>query len=70
MSRPLSPRSGADRREQSLEGLYWLAVLKGKAFEAKEDTLSSTDHIEKGYLVVKAQWLKLEEKCGEGGRRS
>ena len=22
----------ADRREQALEGLYWLAVLKGKPF--------------------------------------
>lgn len=94
-----------ERSEQSLEGAYWLAVLKGKPFEATEDMLHGTvdehstptqtlgspspetlsslthgptppsslglkDHIEKGYLVVKAQWLKLKEKNGEGGRRS
>ena len=45
-------------------------MLKGKPFEAKEDMLHGTDRIEKGYLIVKAQWLKLKEKSGEGGRRS
>ena len=60
----------AEKSEQSLEGAYWLAVLKGKPFMATKDTLQSTDHIEEGYLVVKAQWLKLKEKNGEGGRRS
>jgi hypothetical protein len=60
----------AARGEHSLEGAYWLAWLKGKPFEAKGDELHGTDLIEKGYLVVKAQWLKLKEKNGEGGRRS
>ena len=32
----------ADRREQSLEGLYWLAVLKGKAHTLAEDTVVNT----------------------------
>ena len=48
----------ADRREQSLEGLYWLAVLKGKAYTLAEDTVVNTDTIPAGYLVVKAQWLQ------------
>ena len=39
-------------------------------FELKEDMLHGTDRIEKCYLIVKAQWLKLKEKSGEGGRRS
>ena len=59
-----------EKSEQSLEGPYWLALLKGKPFEATEDHYHSTDHIEKGFLIVKAQWLKLKEKNGEGGRRS
>ena len=45
----------ADRREQSLEGLYWLAVLKGKAYTLAEDTVINTDTIPAGHLVVKAQ---------------
>ena len=43
----------ADRREQNVEGLYWLAVLAGKAFEATEERLQNTDRIEKGWLVVR-----------------
>lgn len=57
-------------RERSIEGVYWLAILKGKPFEATQHTLSATDEIEEGYLVVKAQWLKLENKDLEGGMRS
>lgn len=60
----------AHESERSWEGAYWLAVVKGKAFQATEDTLHATDHIEKGFLVVKAQWLILKERNGEGGRRS
>jgi len=56
--------------ERSVEGIYWLAVLKGKQFKATTDTLSATDLIEEGYLVVKAQWLKLENQDCEGGLRS
>ena len=56
----------ADRREQSLEGLYWLAVLKGKAYTLAEDTVVNTDTIRVGYLVVKAQWLRLEQRECEG----
>jgi hypothetical protein len=57
-------------RERNFEGVYWLAVLKGKPFEATAETLSATDSIEAGFLVVKAQWLKLEKKDLEGGMRS
>ena len=53
-----------------MEGAYWLALLKGKPYEAKGDELNATDLIEKGFLVVKAQWYKLKEKNGEGWRRS
>ena len=60
----------ADRREQSLEGLYWLAVLKGKAYTLAEDTVVNTDTIPAGYLVVKAQWLRLEQRECEGKLRS
>ena len=60
----------ADRREQSLEGLYWLAVLKGKAYTLAEDTVVNTDTIRVGYLVVKAQWLRLEQRECEGKLRS
>jgi len=59
-----------DKREQGLEGLYWLAVLLGPAFEATEETLQATDRIQPGYLVVKAKWLKLEKRSCEGGLRS
>ena len=60
----------ADKCEHSVEGCYWLAVLKGKPHEATEATLHATDAIEPGYLVVKAQWLKLEKRDCEGGLRS
>ena len=60
----------ADRREQSLEGLYWLAVLKGKAYTLAEDTVVNTDTIPAGYLVVKAHWLRLEQRECEGKLRS
>ena len=56
--------------ERSLEGIYWLAILKGQPFTATEETWQATDHILPGYLVVKAQWLKLESKSVEGGLRS
>lgn len=60
----------ASRREHSLEGMYWLAILKGRAFEATEDIMDSTNKIERGWLVVRAQWLKLEQQECEGGLRS
>ena len=60
----------ADRREQSLEGLYWLAVLKRKAYTLAEDTVVNTDTIPAGYLVVKAHWLRLEQRECEGKLRS
>ena len=46
--------------------LYWLAVLKGKAHTLAEDTVVNTDTIRVGYLVVKAQWLRLEQRECEG----
>jgi len=56
----------AGRRERSLEVLYWLAVLKGKAHTLAEDTVVNTDTVPAGYLVVKAQWLRLEQRECEG----
>ena len=52
----LKAKQLADRREWSLEGLYWLAVLKGKAHTLAEDMVVNTDTIRVGYLVVRAQW--------------
>ena len=44
--------------------------LKGKAHTLAEDTVVNTDTIRVGYLVVKAQWLRLEQRECEGtGRR-
>jgi hypothetical protein len=43
-----------DRREQGLEGLYWLAVLCCKHFRPTEETLRGTNRIEAGWLVVAA----------------
>ena len=37
-------------------------MLKGKAYTLAEDTLVNTDTIPAGYLVVKAQWLRLDEQ--------
>ena len=48
------PRRSA--RTVLLEGLYWLALLKGKAHTLAEDTVVNTDTIRVGHLVVKAQW--------------
>ena len=59
-----------DPSEQSIEGKFWLAVLSGKAFTATEATLHETDTVEAGFLVVKARWLKLEQRDCEGGLRS
>ena len=36
-------------------------MLKGKAHTLAEDTVVNTDTIPAGYLVVKAQWLRLEQ---------
>lgn len=60
----------ADKREQNVEGLYWLVVLVGKPFTATQETLHATDRIEEGWLVVKAKWLKLEKADCEGGLRA
>ena len=38
----LKAKQLADRRERSREGLYWLAVLKGKAHTLAEDTVVNT----------------------------
>ena len=60
----------ADKREQNIEGLYWLAVLSGKPFTATRETLHRTDRIKEGWLVVKVKWLKLEKKVEEGRLRA
>ena len=41
-------------------------MLKGKAHTLAEDTVVNTDTIRVGYLVVKAQWLRLEQRECEG----
>mmetsp|Transcript_19280 Transcript_19280/g.56567 ORF Transcript_19280/g.56567 Transcript_19280/m.56567 type:complete len:221 (-) Transcript_19280:97-759(-) len=46
--------------------LLALAVLKGKAHTLAEDTVVNTDTVPAGYLVVKAQWLRLEQRECEG----
>mmetsp|Transcript_33525 Transcript_33525/g.110852 ORF Transcript_33525/g.110852 Transcript_33525/m.110852 type:complete len:140 (-) Transcript_33525:144-563(-) len=69
-AKQLAAAGRANRREWSLEGLYWLAVLKGKAYTLAEDTVVNTDTIPAGYLVVKAQWLRLEQRECEGKLRS
>ena len=47
-------------------------MLKGKAHTLAEDTVVNTDTIRVDYLVVKAQWLRLEQReCeAEGKLRS
>ena len=45
-------------------------MLKGKAYTLAEDTVVNTDTIPAGYLVVKAQWLRLEQRECEGKLRS
>ena len=45
-------------------------MLKGKAHTLAEDTVVNTDTIRVGYLVVKAQWLRLEQRECEGKLRS
>ena len=62
--------AGRCPRRSALEGLYWLAVLKGKEYTLAEDTVINTDTIPAGYLVVKAQWLRLEQRECEGKLRS
>ena len=58
---------GASSRSRGSTGL---AVLKGKAYTLAEDTVVNTDTIPAGYLVVKAQWLRLEQRECEGKLRS
>ena len=41
-------------------------MLKGKAHTLAEDTVVNIDTIRVGYLVVKAQWLRLEQRECEG----
>ena len=41
-------------------------MLKGKAHTLAEDMVVNTDTIRVGYLVVKAQWLRLEQRECEG----
>ena len=45
-------------------------MLKGNAYTLAEDTVVNTDTIPAGYLVVKAQWLRLEQRECEGKLRS
>ena len=45
-------------------------MLKGKAYTLAEDTVVNTDTIPAGYLVVKAHWLRLEQRECEGKLRS
>ena len=51
-----------------LEGSYWLASLCSDAYEALADDLHSTDQVQAGWWVVKAQWYKLEQVSHRGYR--
>ena len=69
MSRPLSPRR--DRREQSLEVLYWLAVLKGKAHTLAEDTVVNTPTPSpRAISWSRRSGFRLEQRECEGKLRS
>ena len=69
MSRPLSPRR--DRREQSLEVLYWLAVLKGKAQTLAEDTVVNTPTPSpRAISWSRRSGFRLEQRECEGKLRS
>ena len=68
-SRPLSPRR--DRREQSLEVLYWLAVLKGKAHTLAEDTVVNTPTPSpRAISWSRRSGFRLEQRECEGKLRS
>jgi hypothetical protein len=58
------------RDEACIEGLYWLIVLLGVPYTLEQDTVFNTDHFEKGDLVVKASYYKLERANLEGGFRA
>lgn len=58
----------AAHADLNMEGGYWLALLRGDAYEALTDDLHSTDRIQAGWWVVKAQWYRLEQVSHRGYR--
>ena len=60
-----------DRREQSLEVLYWLAVLKGKAHTLAEDTVVNTPTPSpRAISWSRRSGFRLEQRECEGKLRS
>ena len=49
----------ASRTEWYIEGPYWLALILGTAYQAREDMVIAGQEIPKGYWLVEAQWYKL-----------
>lgn len=41
---------------------YWLARLKGPAFQAPEDRVDATDEFQVGWWIAKAQWFDLKQQ--------
>ena len=58
----------ADRAEHYIEGVYWLALLLGPAFAAPSHLVHATSVFEEGWLIVEAQWYKLEQASGAAPR--
>ena len=58
----------ADRAEHYIEGVYWLARLCGPAFAAPSRLVHATSEFEEGWLIVQAQWYKLEQVSERGYR--
>lgn len=56
----------AARADLHMEGAYWLARVKSLAYEAPADDLDSTDQIQAGWWIVKAQWYSLEQVSHRG----
>lgn len=49
-----------------MEGAYWLARICSAAYQAPADDLNSSDRIEAGWWVVKAQWYRLVQESYRG----
>lgn len=54
----------ADQREH--EGAYWLAKLRTGAYLLPEDMIFAGQQFEAGWIVVEAQWYKLEKPSLRG----
>ena len=58
----------AVRADHHMEGVYWLARLMGLAFAAPARLVHATSVFEEGWLIVQAQYYKLEQVSERGYR--